>query len=55
MSELLMVYSAICYLMFIGFVIEDDDKVKRHPLVSFMLFLFSPAVVPIIVGISLIN
>ena len=50
MNELLMLYSAICYLMFIGIAIEETDIVKQRAFGSFILFLFSPAVIPIIIG-----
>ena len=53
MSELLMLYSAICYLMFIGITIEDADTVKDRPAGRFISFLFSPIVIPIILGMRL--
>ena len=52
MSELLMLYAAICYLMFIGIAIETADTIKDRAFGSFMLFLFSPIVIPIIMGMN---
>ena len=53
MNELIILYSAICYLMFIGITIEDAGTVKERPFGSFILFLFSPVVIPIILGMKM--
>ena len=52
MNEALILYAAVCYLMFIGIAIETADTVKQRAFGSFILFLFSPIVIPIIMGMN---
>lgn len=48
----MLIYCMICYLVVLGMMVESYDK-ERIPLSSWIAWLFSPIVLPILIGMML--
>ena len=50
---MILLYMFISYMMMLGIIFENYEKNSDVPLSSWMIWLFSPIVLPIIIGMML--